>query len=288
MPRRQRLTLKQYRAKLREMLMEISPDEGDVIADMLLCEALKVERGHLLAHLDDEASRSIDPFISGAVFELSLGKPLQYVLGKCNFYGYDIFVGDGVFIPRSDTEIGVKAALGVLKDGDLFADICSGSGCIAKAIAAEKPTVSGYALELSLKALPYTEKNLEEQRNVSVRRFDALDEDDYIELASLIERPLDLVICNPPYIPTDDIQTLSPQVGFEPDTALDGGEDGLRYYRTVTALVPHILKRDGILIYEIGIGQCEDVSRILQESGFSVAVLRDYSKIDRILLAKKC
>lgn len=282
------LTLKQYRAKLREMLLEISPDEGDVIADMLLCEALNVERGHLLAHLDDEVSRSIDPFISGAVFELSLGKPLQYVLGKCNFYGYDIVVGDGVFIPRSDTEIGVKAALGVLKDGDLFADICSGSGCIAKAIAAEKPTVSGYALELSLKALPYTEKNLEDQKNVSVRRFDALDEDDYIELASMIERPLDVVICNPPYIPTDDIETLSPQVGFEPDTALDGGEDGLRYYRTVTALVPHILKKDGILIYEIGIGQCEDVSRILQESGFSVAVLRDYSKIDRILLAKKC
>ena len=122
MPRRQKLTLRQYRVKLREMLLEISPEEGDVIADMLLCEALKVERGHLLAPLDDDASRSIDPFISGAVFELSLGKPLQYVLGKCNFYGYEINVGDGVFIPRSDTEIGVKAALGVLKDGDLFAD----------------------------------------------------------------------------------------------------------------------------------------------------------------------
>ncbi len=270
------------------MLLEISPDEGDVIADMLLCEALSVERGTLLAMLDDEVSRNIDPFVSGAVFELSLGKPLQYVLGKCNFYGYDIFVGDGVFIPRSDTEIGVKAALGVLKDGDLFADICSGSGCIAKAIAAEKPTVSGYALELSRKALPFTEKNLAEQKNVSVRRFDALDEDDYIELASIIERPLDLVICNPPYIPTEDIKTLSAQVGFEPETALDGGEDGLKYYRMVTALVPHILKKDGILIYEIGIGQCEDVSKILQESGFSVAVLRDYGKIDRILLAKRC
>lgn len=270
------------------MLLDISPDEGDVIADMLLCEALSIERGTLLARLDDETPRNIDPFISGAVFELSLGKPLQYVLGKCNFYGYDISVGDGVFIPRSDTEIGVKAALGVLKDGDLFADICSGSGCIAKAIAAEKPSVSGYALELSRKALPYTEKNLAEQKNVSVRRFDALDEDDYIELASIIERPLDLVICNPPYIPTEDIKTLSPQVGFEPETALDGGEDGLRYYRTVTALVPHILKKDGVLIYEIGIDQCEAVSKILHESGFSVAVLRDYGKIDRILLAKKC
>ncbi len=281
------MTLRQYRTKLREMLLEISPEEGDVIADMLLCEALKIDRGHLLAHLDDETPRSIDAFVSGAVFELSLGKPLQYVLGKCNFYGYEIAVGDGVFIPRSDTEIGVKAAIGLLKDGGLFADICSGSGCIAKAIAAEKPTVSGYALELSRKALPYTEKNLAEQKNVSVRRFDALDEDDYIELAGVLERPLDLVICNPPYIPTDDIQTLSPQVGFEPDTALDGGEDGLRYYRIVTSLVPHILKRDGILIYEIGIGQCEDVSNILKEHGYSVAVLRDYGKIDRILVAQR-
>ncbi len=282
------MKLKEYRNKLREMLANISPEEGDVIADMLLCEALQVERGYLLAHLEGETPRSIDSFVSGAVFELSLGKPLQYVLGKCNFYGYDICVGDGVFIPRSDTEIGVKAALGVLKDGDLFADICSGSGCIAKAISAEKPSVSGYALELSLKALPYTEKNLSEQRNVAVKRFDALDEDDYIELARVLERPLDLVICNPPYIPTDDIMTLAPQVGFEPDTALDGGEDGLRYYRTVTALVPHILKRDGILIYEIGINQCEDVSKIMQESGFQVAVIKDYGGIDRILLGKRC
>ena len=270
------------------MLASISPEEGDVIADMLLCEALGVERGHLLAHLDDETPREIDAFVSGAVFELSLGKPLQYVLGKCNFCGYEIKVGNGVFIPRSDTEVGVKAALALLKDGDLFADICSGSGCIAKAISAEKPTVSGYALELSLKALPYTEANLAEQKNVSVKRFDALDEDDYIELARIIERPLDLVICNPPYIPTDDIQTLSPQVGFEPDTALDGGEDGLRYYRMVTALVPHILKKDGVLIYEIGINQCEDVSKIMQDSGFEVAVIKDFGGIDRILVGKRC
>ncbi len=281
------MKLREYRNKLREMLLEINP-EGDVIADMLLCEALETERGHLLAHLDDDISRSIDPFISGAVMQLSLGKPLQYILGKCNFYGYDICVGDGVFIPRSDTEIGVKAALGLIKDGGLFADICSGSGCIAKAIAAEKPTVSGYALELSRKALTYTEKNLADQKNVSVRRFDALDEDDYIELAAILERPLDLVICNPPYIPTEDIQALDTQVvGYEPETALDGGEDGLRYYRMVTALVPHILKKDGVLIYEIGINQCDDVSKILMDSGFNVAVIKDYGNIDRILVASR-
>ena len=282
------MKIREYRAKITGTIAHFLPDESLFIADMLLCEALGVERGRLLAMLDDDVPSGIDPFVTGAVTELSLGKPLQYVLGKCNFYGYDIIVGDGVFIPRSDTEIGVKAALGVLKDGDLFADICSGSGCIAKAIAREKPTVSGYALELSRKALKYTEKNLEDCRNVSVRRFDALDEDDYLALSKVIERPLDLIICNPPYIPTDDLQTLDPQVGFEPDTALDGGEDGLRYYRAVTALAPYLLKRSGVLIYEIGIGQCEDVSAILKDHGYEVAVIKDYGKIDRILLAKKC
>ena len=281
------MKLKEYRAKLSGMISDVLPDESDVIADMLLCEAMGVERGILLAKLDGEVPAGIDPFISGAVMELMLGKPVQYVLGKCNFYGYDIFVGDGVFIPRSDTEIGVKAALGVLPEGGLFADICSGSGCIAKAIAKEKPTASGYALELSHKAMKYTEKNLADCGNVSVRRFDALDEDDYISLATVIERPLDLVICNPPYIPTDDIRLLDPQVGYEPETALDGGEDGLKYYRVITALVPHILKKDGVLIYEIGIGQCNDVSAILHAAGFNVAVLKDYGKIDRILLAKR-
>ena len=174
-----------------------------------------------------------------------------------------------------------------MMDGMLFADICSGSGCIAKAIASENPTLSGYALELSRRALVYTEKNLADCRNVSVRRFDALDEDDYIALASVIERPLDLVICNPPYIPTEDIKMLDTQVGFEPETALDGGEDGLRYYRAVTSYVGHILAREGVLIYEIGINQCEAVSEILSKNGFSVAAIKDYGKIDRILLAKR-
>lgn len=281
------MKLLEYRNKLKSIIASFLPDEAVTIADMLLCEALGVDRGTLLARLDSETPSGIDPFISGAVMQLSLGKPVQYVLGKCCFYGYDIAVGDGVFIPRSDTEIGVKAALGVLKDGMLFADICSGSGCIAKAIASENPTLSGYALELSRRALVYTEKNLADCRNVSVRRFDALDEDDYIALASVIERPLDLVICNPPYIPTEDIKMLDTQVGFEPETALDGGEDGLRYYRSVTSYVGHILAREGVLIYEIGINQCEAVSEILSKNGFSVAAIKDYGKIDRILLAKR-
>lgn len=281
------MNLAQYRKKVIDMIAAVFPEESTAIADMVLCKAMGVERTELLAALWDEVPPGIDPFVSDCVYRLSLGTPVQYVLGECCFYGYNISVGNGVFIPRFDTEVGVKAALSVLKDGDVFADICSGSGCIARAIAGEKPTVSGYALELSRKALEYTEKNLEGVKNVAVRRFDALDEDDYIELAALIERPLDLIICNPPYIRTDDIQNLDTCVGYEPETALDGGEDGLRYYRTVTELAPIILKKDGVLIYEIGYDQCEDVSAILHAHGYSVAVIKDLQKTDRILLAKK-
>lgn len=281
------MILREYRRKIIELTEAFLAEEAIPVSDMLLCHALGVERGRLLAMLDSETPREIDDFVSRAVYALSLGKPVQYILGECSFYGYKIFVGDVVFIPRSDTEIAVKAALGVLKKGDIFADICSGSGCISRAVASEKPDVNGYALELSRKALPYTERNLAPCKNVAVRRFDALDEDDYLELARTLERPLDVIICNPPYIPTDDIQTLSPQVGYEPETALDGGEDGLRYYRLVTEYSAHILKSDGILIYEIGIGQCDDVSAILMQNGFNVAVIKDLQKIDRVLLAKR-
>ena len=104
------MKLLEYRNKLKSIIASFLPDEAVTIADMLLCEALGVDRGTLLARLDSETPSGIDPFISGAVMQLSLGKPVQYVLGKCCFYGYDIAVGDGVFIPRSDTEIGVKAA----------------------------------------------------------------------------------------------------------------------------------------------------------------------------------
>ena len=281
------IKLCEYRKKLIETVREIIPDEAAAITDAVLCKAMSVERSKLFTMLDTETPENIMPFVKSCIIELSVGKPLQYILGECNFYGYDIEVGNGVFIPRSDTEIGVEAALSVLKDGDIFADICSGSGCIAKAIAMEKKTVSGYALELSRKALVYTEKNLADVHIVAVRRFDALDEDDYISFSAVLERPLDMIICNPPYIPTEDIATLDTQVSYEPETALDGGEDGLRYYRAVTDLAPIILKRDGVLIYEIGINQCEDVSKILRNYGYNVAVIKDLQKIDRILLAKR-
>ncbi len=281
------MLVREYRTRLRDILAEMNPEEGVAIADLLLCAALETDRGTMLSVLDEEMSLESEEFCGKAIKELSYGKPIQYILGSCCFYGQDIAVGDGVFIPRSDTELCVETALKLLQPGDVFADLCSGSGCIAKAIGKNLPNCSGYALELSRKALPYTLCNTEDCPNIEVLRFDVLDAEDYAALAIKVGKPLDMLISNPPYIPTDVIDMLSTEVHYEPQTALDGGEDGLRYYRAIVAYAPLLLKEDGIILFEIGYDQAEDVSRILEDAGYSVAVLKDYSKNDRVVFAKR-
>ncbi len=279
------MTIAEYRKKLRAVLTDSFPDEGDAMTDIMLCEALDVPRSRLYTSLMEEMPLDAAEKINGYVSQLANGIPLQYVLGRCNFYGCEVKVGNGVFIPRSDTETIVKTALAALPSGGRFADLCSGSGCIPLAIVSQKPTVTGVALELSRKALPYTEKNLA-GKNVKVIRFDVLDEDDYNSLAES-EGLFDVVTCNPPYIPTDDIGMLSTQVLCEPESALDGGEDGLRYYRAVTELLPIILKPQGTVVYEVGYDQADAVCEILQKAGYAVGKVKDLGGIERCVFGKK-
>lgn len=279
------MLISDYRKELKQKLIDLSPEEGDVMADILLCEALGVSRGVFYTNLLSEMPVDAVERINGYVAELMTGVPLQYVLGRCNFYGCEVKVGQGCFIPRSDTETIVKVALTALPMGGRFADICSGSGCIPLAIASQKPAASGVALELSLKALPYTEHNLK-NKNVKVIRFDALDEDDYISLAEN-EGLFDVVTCNPPYIPTSELETLPTNVLCEPESALDGGEDGLRYYRIVTSLLPHILKPEGTVVFEVGYDQAADVTEILKNAGFTVGTAKDMGGIERCVFAKR-
>ena len=282
------MKISEFRLKTKRTVGEIIEDESGAITDILLSDALGVDRGEMLAMLDREISGDIEEKIALAVNQLSKGTPLQYVLGYCYFYGKRIAVGSGCFIPRSDTEILVQAACGIIGDKELlFADICAGSGCISLAIASEKPKTRGYALELSRKALPYTEQNLAQAENVVVRRFDALDEEEYIELSEQCGEKFDLIVSNPPYIPAEQIPMLDAQVQFEPETALDGGEDGLKFYREIIKNAPIILKDNGTIIFEVGIHQAELVSKMLELNGYSVAVFKDYGKIDRVVLGKK-
>ena len=165
--------------------------------------------------------------------------------------------------------------------------MCAGSGCVSKAIAENVPKVRGTAAELSIKALPYTEYNLEKYPNIKVKRADVLDPDDLRMLSEEWGEGYDLLVCNPPYIPTDDIAGLSTQVQYEPETALDGGENGLKYYRYIIANADLIMKPSHRILFEVGVGRAAAVSSMLSVMGYSVAVLKDLGGIDRVVFGEK-
>ncbi len=281
------MTIRECRNETREILTTAGNDEADVITDILLSHFLGIDRGSLLAALDMNAPDGLPFLMAEAVNMLSAGVPVQYILGSCWFYGLEVQVGHGCFIPRADTEILAKAAIALLKDGQSFIELCAGSGCVSMAIAENVKGVRGTAAELSLKALKYTEANLEKYTNVKVKRADVLDPDDLCALAEEWGEGYDLLVCNPPYIPTADIAGLEPQVQYEPETALDGGENGLKYFRYIIANADLIMKPSHRILFEVGIGQAEAVSQMLSVMGYAVAVFKDLGGIDRVVLGEK-
>ncbi len=280
------MTVRECREETKEILQN-AIEEADTITDIIISHYLGIDRGAMLARLDDEISSAVTFKIAEAINKLLCGLPVQYILGSCWFYGLEVKVGPGCFIPRSDTEILVKTALGVLKDGETFVELCSGSGCISMAIAENKPKVRGAATELSLKALQYTETNLEKYPNIKIKRMDVLDPDDLSELSEEWGDGFDLLVCNPPYIPTAEIPMLSTQVQFEPDTALDGGDTGLKYYRYIIANADIIMKPKHKIVFEVGIGQAPAVAQMLNVMGYATAIIKDYGGIERVVFGEK-
>lgn len=247
----------------------------------------RLSRGGMFLHSDMLLTDEEQEKIAQAAARRLEGYPLQYLIGEWDFYGYPFFVGEGVLIPRPETELLVREALAVLrglgKADPAVADLCSGSGCIAVAVAKEFPTCRVTAVENSPEAFAYLEKNIERNK---VSNVFAQNEDVLGPLADEMQGAFDVIVCNPPYIVTQELQTLQPEVQFEPRQALDGGEDGLLFYREITRLWQHCLAPGGSLLYEIGYDQGQTVPQLLRESGFSrVEVRQDYNGIDRIVHA---
>lgn len=277
------MTLRDCREETKEILQN-AIDEADTITDILISHYVGLDRGAMLAKLDMEVSSETTFKIAEAINKLLCGLPIQYILGSCWFYGLEVKVGSGCFIPRSDTEILVKTVLGVIKEGESFVELCSGSGCISMAIAENMPNIRGAATELSLKALKYTEENLEKYPNIKIKRMDVLDPGDLAELADEWGEGFDVLVCNPPYIPTAEILMLQTQVQFEPDTALDGGETGLKYYRYIIANADIIMKPKHKIAFEVGAGQAPAVAQMLSVMGYATAIIKDYGGIERVVL----
>ncbi len=214
----------------------------------------------------EQLSRYTDPEKRDETLKRRLsGEPLQYILGEWDFYGITLKVGDGVLIPRADTETVVETAIDLLKQtqNPTAFDLCAGSGCIGIALAKHaKANVKFF--EKSEKALGYLSFNVESTKtNGEIIVCDVLDEPQQ-GLPNA-----DLIISNPPYIKSSVIPNLQKEVSFEPNMALDGGEDGLIFYRAIAKKWKKKLKKGGYLVFEIGFDQMEEVTEILQNEGYS-------------------
>ena len=212
--------------------------------------------------------------------------PLQEITGSQNFYGYEIAVSKEVLTPRPETEQLVEVALKAMQDLDKpkVLDLCTGSGCIAIAVAGENKEAQVIALDLSDQALALAEKNGAENR---VGERIVWCKSDLFE--ALTEKEFDIILSNPPYIPTKEIEELEEEVKhYDPLSALDGGEDGLYFYRKIAENGAEYLKLGGRLFLEIGDGQGDEVADILQQQGWeNIRVLPDYSGRQRMVLAQK-
>jgi protein-(glutamine-N5) methyltransferase, release factor-specific len=252
-------------------------------AEGLLSFTLEVSKEYLLINRDKEITDdSFNKYMEFLDLRKS-GMPYQYIVGKKHFMGLIFNVSPSVLIPRNDTEILVEEVLKRLKSGDTVLDIGTGSGAIAVSIAKYKD-VKVYAVDISDEALEVAKGNACENGVSDKVIFIKSD------LFSSIPKDIkfDLIVSNPPYIRSNEINELQEEVKREPKIALDGGEDGLTFYRKIVKDSVNYIKFGGIIAFEVGFDQGWDVKDILVDGGYSdIEVVKDLQGIDRVILGKR-
>lgn len=272
------------------------PDAG-TDARLLLEFICGTDRNTLLAHGERDVLKEQEDRYRKLVEKRCRRVPLQHLTGVQDFMGLEFGVDEHVLIPRQDTEILVEEALRNLHDGMRILDMCTGSGCILISLLYYSNDCAGVGADISEEALQVAEGNarkllgdgamqtcgegrepagLSEGRHVSFVQGDLFEN---------VEGMFDMIVSNPPYIQSDVIDTLMPEVReHEPRLALDGSEDGLIFYRKILAECPRYLRKGGTLIFETGYDQGEAVSRLMEQAGFlEVMLVRDYGGLDRVV-----
>ncbi len=240
------------------------PDAG-FEAVCIIEHATGCGRAAQIAHGDRAVTDAEKAVIDHITEERLKRFPLQYLLGTRQFFGFDFAVGEGVLIPRDDTEVAVGLCLDYLKDkgGAKAVDLCAGSGAIA--VALSKLTAAEVtAVELSDKAFYFLEKNIKDN-GTAVK---AIKGDVFTCHSGFADASLDLIVSNPPYIKRGELPGLQAEVLHEPKMALDGGESGLDFYRAITRDWSRKLKNGGALVFELGEEQADDVARMMTAQGF--------------------
>ncbi len=213
--------------------------------------------------------------------------PLQYIIGTWSFMTEEYEVNEHCLIPRQDTELLVETAIKMLPKNANFIDLCTGSGCAAISTLAARSDCRATAVDLFPQTLALAKKNAE--KNGVSDRFSPILSDVLAEPHEEItsRAPFDAVLSNPPYIQSHVVKTLSPEVKCEPEAALDGGADGLDFYRAILKFYTPLLSSDGFFAFEIGYDQGQDLKKLATENGFCCKILSDLSGNDRVAFLKK-
>lgn len=252
---------------------------ADVKTDawMLLEMAAKIDRSYYYLHMEDDITQEQLNEYEWALKKRAEHIPLQYIVGETEFMGLPFKVNSSVLIPRQDTETLVEEALKVAKPGMKVLDMCTGSGCIIISILHHGKELEGYASDISRHAINVAKENAKlNQVAVSFETGDLFDH---------IKGKYDIIVSNPPYIRTEEIAKLMPEVqNFEPFDALDGKEDGLFFYRKIVEQAGDYLNPGGHLLFEIGHDQGAEVSELMEQAGFKdVRVIKDLAGNDRVV-----
>ena len=261
-------------------------------AELLLCHVLKLKRIELYTNFDQPVAKPQLDNLHELVKRVGKNEPIAYLTGRTTFYSLEFSVTPDCLIPRPETELLVERAVEFLRgrtDKQLVCDLCTGSGCIAVAIAKNTHDTNIIATDISDSALQVAMQNAE--KHEVAERISFFHGDLFEPLIPQLDKcQFDLIVCNPPYVTSGEYETLESTVKeYEPPTALRGGVDGLDVYRKICAKVEKFLKPDSMLMFEIGYAQGPAVVKLLGETGLfeDICVEKDLQDNDRIVIAKR-
>ena len=269
----------------RKRLREAGVEGAQLEARELVCCAAGKSREQFYRDMALYASDPVEEKLAELLERRLAGEPVAYLIGEWEFYGLGLDITPDVLIPRMDTEVLAERAILLARaagEGARVLDLCAGSGCVGLAVAANVPGCRVVLADVSEAALRLCKQNVrrnELNARVTCVQADALEPPD----AALWD--FDVIACNPPYIPTGDIPELDVSVkDYEPHEALDGGTDGLDFYRAIAVNFKDALTKNGMLAFECGMGQAPQVEEILRENGYEdIRILRDFTGVERVV-----
>ena len=268
----------------KQILKAAAIDTASLDANLLLSHVTSLSKVMLIAHDEDELSKEQEDKFFSLINKRKSGYPIAYILGYKEFFGLRLKVTEDTLIPRPDTEVLVEEVIELAKKKDAknILDIGTGSGAITVSLAKYLENVKVTSVDISDIALEIGKRNA--ISNEVDDRINFVKSDLFTNIDK--ETKFDIIVSNPPYIKREVIDTLDKQVkDYEPYNALEGGVDGLDFYRAITKQAKNYLKKGGILAYEVGHDQSKDVSKLMEMDGYTnIYTLKDLQQIDRVVI----